>query len=340
MSTEPNDIQKLRSAIESGSRMLSGPHFSQYDLYSYITDIVRPLFLQKAVAHIFMPIKERHLVSAQDLNLVHYTSVDTLVKILQRSSGDTNGYLRLYDSAHFNDPDEGRYLTRITQWNEDNSDWLSSPVKAHAYITSFIPAERGQANDINDNLVFWRTYGNDGHGCSIEIPGTQLDGGDLPLLRVLYGRHKARKTVSELKELEKSFQDIHDEFDPVRGVLGEGFLNGIIKEIIAEEFELFSYLHKSEAYQYEKECRFVVTELETGNPTYEYINRESGHEDVRQYYEHEMLSAKNILVSGATITLGPSVKNEDRIESYLRHLLNEAGLLGPAIKQSSINYRG
>ena len=256
MSTEPNDIQKLRSAIESGLRVLSGPQFSEYDLRSYITTVVRPSFLQKAVAHIFMPIKERHLISAQDLNFVHYTSVDTLVKILQRSSGDTNGYLRLYDSAHFNDPDEGRYLTRITQWNEDNSDWLSSPVKAHAYITSFIPAERGQANDINDNLVFWRTYGNDGHGCSIEIPGTQLDGGDLPLLRVLYGRHKARNTVNELEELEKSFQDIHDVFDSVRSVSREGFLNDIIKEVIAEEFELVSYLHKSEAYQYEKGMPF------------------------------------------------------------------------------------
>ena len=79
MSTEPNDIQNLRSAIEIGSRLLNGSHFSESDLHSYITNVVRPIFLQKVVAHIFVPIKERHLVSAQDLNFVHYTSVDTLV---------------------------------------------------------------------------------------------------------------------------------------------------------------------------------------------------------------------------------------------------------------------
>ena len=35
--------------------------------------------------------------------------------MLKKSAGASNDYLRMYDSAHFNDPDEGQYLVRISE---------------------------------------------------------------------------------------------------------------------------------------------------------------------------------------------------------------------------------
>ena len=334
MSTESRDLQPLLSAIESGLNALNIGQNSEEETHAYIRDIICPQ-LRKMVANFVPAIKERHELSANDFNLVHYTSVDTLIKILERGQ---DGFLRMYDSAHFNDPDEGRYLTRITKDDNDASDWLSASVEGHAYITSFVLARQESSNATNDDLVLWRTYGNEGHGCSIEMPGTQFVGKALPLLRVLYGKCRALKTWAELEE---PVDGIRSALDVVSSNIYKDSIDRIVKKAIADELEAVSYLYKSEAYDYENECRLVVTEYGMPNrPEYQYIGSDSGHEDVRQYYEHEMLSIKNLLVTGTTITLGPSVKNQDKIEPYLRYLLNLAGLVGPDIKRSRINYRG
>ena len=336
MSTGPDAIQNLRSALEIGLNWLNASHITTEEFRLYFDDAVSSSFLPRAVAEAFAPITDRHAISEDDFKLVHYTSVDNLIKIMK------SGYLRLWDSAHFNDPDEGRYLTRTTQWDHKaGSNWLSVPVEGHAYIASFI-FPKDKSADIKNNLVFWRTYGKDGHGCSLEIPGGQFIGKDLPLLRVLYGSDEAQITMNELKKLEdESFADIRNVLDPAKGIVGENYLDEVIMRKVADQFEAISYLYKSKAYDYENECRLVVTaDGMLDQPEYHYISSDSGHEDVRQYYEHTMLSAKNLLVSGTIITLGPSVKNKERIESYLKYLLDEAGLPGPVIEKSQIPYRG
>ena len=331
MSTKPDAIQWLNGAVNIASNRLNTSQISEEEFRSYIKTVVCQSFLPQAMAQIVAPIKQRHVVSEKDFKLVHYTSVDKLVKILQ---SERDGYMRLYDSAHFNDPDEGRYLTR--NWHKEGNVWLSSEIEGHAYITSFIFVESENARDLHDDLVFWRTYGRDGHGCSITIPAARFAGNSIPLLRVSYGRSKAQRT---LDMLEASFLDIRNVLDSVRDILDKDSCQGI-KKIIADEFEAICYLYKSHAYRYERECRFVVTEREIDAPAYEYISSDSYHEDVRQYYEDEMLSAKNILGSSTTITLGPSVKNADRIKSYLCYLLKEADINGTTIQKSRITYRG
>ena len=332
MSTEPDAIQNLRSALESGLNMLNASGINQEEFESYFKGVICAGFLPKAVAQAFAPINDRHVISEDTFNLVHYTSIDNLIKILKQ------GYLRLWDSAHFNDPDEGRYLTRTTQWK--GIDWLPMPVRGHAYIASFI-FDEGNRADIKDNLIFWRTYGKDGHGCSLEMPGGQFtreEFTDFPLSRVLYGNNDAQKTMNKLMDIDNEFiSDIRKIFDPVRKFVDIEFID----DIIADNFEPTRYLYKSQAYDYENECRLVLTDNIMGNlPKFHYISSDSGHEDVRQYYEHQMLSIKNILVSGTTITLGPSVKNQERITAYLNHLLGEAGLPRDIIRKSEVSYRG
>ena len=73
----------------------------------------------------------------------------------------------MYDTSHCNDPDEGNHLVRELSSN-DGYRWLARESSVgHAYITSFVSGQDGI--DMSDNLVFWRTYGKDGKGCSLTV---------------------------------------------------------------------------------------------------------------------------------------------------------------------------
>ena len=73
----------------------------------------------------------------------------------------------MYDTSHCNDPDEGNHLVRELSSN-DGYRWLARESSVgHAYITSFVSGQDGI--DMSDDLVFWRTYGKDGKGCSLTV---------------------------------------------------------------------------------------------------------------------------------------------------------------------------
>lgn len=222
-----NSPQPLLASIERGLNALNISRLSEEQTVAYIRNEICPL-LRKAIAHIVPTIKKRHEMSANQSNLVHYTNVDTLIKILECGQ---SGYLRLYDSAHFNDPDEGRYLTRITREDNDASRWLSTSVEGHAYIASFVVDKQESNNSTNDDLVFWRTYGNDGHGCSIEIPAMQFVRKELLLLQVFYGRCDAMRT---LKELENPVLGIRDALNVVTNNDYKVSIERLIKRTVAD----------------------------------------------------------------------------------------------------------
>ena len=138
----------------------------------------------------FLQIEERHQIDASEDNekyIVHYTSLDTLIAVLIGYSENDKTHLRMYDSFHLNDPEEGYYLTSDIDLPEEKA--------SHAYVASFvIPHEnKGQEFGDEDNLTYWLAYGRGGEGCSIKIPMKHNH-----FKRVLYGQNEVRRTLQTL----------------------------------------------------------------------------------------------------------------------------------------------
>ena len=111
---------------------------------------------------------------SEKVKVVHYTSLETAHALLTEPSTQ---YLRLYDSVHLTDPQEGWHVFSGRDFFRSSriSQWLESPV-SHAYILSFFPSEDGTDQKAHDHLSHWRAYGDNGCGCSfvIEVPKSKL----------------------------------------------------------------------------------------------------------------------------------------------------------------------
>ena len=92
---------------------------------------------------------------------------------------------------------------------------------------------------MSDNLVFWRTYGREGRGCSLtlHIPQELKENGQIQ--NVLYGVNKVRRTDDLLKRALETLKPILDiceeEMDQVRQTL---------LDTIEEYVEKIRYLFK------------------------------------------------------------------------------------------------
>ena len=333
-----SEIQSLTQIVGAAPSIYERRDQVRYDDFLRVVTRV----LKKTVDKMLLDIKSRHQPPTTNNRFVHYTSISTLVSLLEKSGQGSNGYLRLYDSAHFNDPDEGRYLERYSEGSLDCIGITSSSHK-HAYITSFVPDKAPSGGNNRDNLVFWRAYGDDGQGCSIEIsfPAAHLS-------KVLYGRDPATETIKILDVVAKErLPIIRDCINPLMEIGDERNIvdtKNIIERTILNEIESIKYLYKSEAYDYEQEYRFIMTETEIGNANngevkFEYNDTTKGRKTARHYYEHEELSTRNILATGAKITLGPTAEDRYSLKLYLEDLLKKARLGGPKIECSKIPYR-
>lgn len=300
------------------------------------------LRLECVLEELYKQIKERHRIKAGMTSVVHYTSINTLVSMLQNtqtdkdqeddSGGKKESSLRLYDSAHFNDPDEGEYLIR-TLGIQKKYKWLGERRVPHAYIASFIMPE--DKNDMDDNLVFWRAYGKEGEGCSLSLP--------IPtnrLYKVLYGRHEVKCTGSMLLPILDRLGELLDMEDLTQHPIGERIREKFATAVWSF-LERVAYLYKSDAYDYERECRFIVhvSEIDKKEIHFEHGEQYGSPARIRHYYEDNTLRVRNILISGSSIMLGPCVPYRGNVEYCLEVLLQEAGLAGPEIKISEIRYR-
>ena len=321
----------------------------------YVNQAVVPV-LQDVLNALCLQIEERHKIEFSEKDrifVIHYTSIAALVSMLQDVSqkeqerkkhekeakedkrkenklkltpDDKQSLWRLYDSVHLNDPEEGNFLIRNLP---KKYDWLKKREVSHAYIASFIFSNE---KDINDNLVFWHAYGREGEGCSLSlsIPHSCLQ-------KVLYGTAEAKDTTGALKS-------VLDSLAPLVIIRNSSIRNPIRKElatVIWRFLERIRYLYKSDAYEYEKECRLVVAESGTDKNKirFEDQDRNNYYARIRHYYEHEKLAIKELLTTGSSITLGPCVPDSYNMRYYLEALKRNAGLLGPKIKSSKISYR-
>lgn len=317
-------LEELKVAINGGRGYLESKKLA----LPYVTEVVCPV-LRNVLnnLHVYR-IDESGI--GEDKLVIHYTSIDALVSMLQDASKDSGkSSLRLYDSIHMNDPDEGNYFDR--NFNPTKKyNWLGKKEVSHAYIASFILPKSEE--DMSNQLLFWRTYGKEGEGCSLSLPVPRSG-----LQKVRYGIEGIECTVEELGS-------VLDLLDPLLKISRS--IQKELAQIVWEALEKIRYLHKNEAYKYERECRFVVAESNISNKNKIYFDDQDRNKDlthIRHYYEHKDLEIKNLLVTGSSITLGPCVSHPYshpyNMEYYIKTLMRRANLEGPKIKRSKIPYR-
>jgi len=269
-------------------------------------------------------------------------------------------YLRMYSTIGFNDPGEGRFFMDLAKEH-------SSPLEAllpeggvdvdPAYIASFIrvdPSDSGSPHDMDpaDHLMFWRSYGRDGTGCSLTL---FFDAKEGEIHNVIYGE---KDTIENIKAIEEGLQPLIDvadaEFDATvaRHAFRADELSDDMQRAMPSEFlksqihirlKWLRYLYKSAPFQYENECRYIATPDivdERGMAIRFDYSGPSGKEVVKKYVEHPSLKLTgNIFRTGSVITLGPLVPNRQHAKEYLEQLLKKAGFLGCQVHCSKIDYR-
>ena len=322
MAETEKGLQKLRASIDAGLRFKE----NQSDFTKYISSVVGPNL--EAVANEFsLTIEPSHRLSQaqeeQETLVVHYTSIATLMSMFTSLADGKDVAFRLYDSAHFNDPDEGNYLVRKLLQSDTLTKTQNS---SHAYVASFILGNK----DMADNLVFWRTYGREGQGCSMTLGITRS-----LLRRVFYGvKKEAEDTIKLLRPIVK-------ELNPLLGPLVPD-VRSDLEKYLSKGLERIRYLYKSEAYDYETECRAVMyyPDVCPDSIRYEYKEQAVSEGQVRHYYEPKELDVKAMMSSsGSMVTLGPRVSDSNDLINSLMILKQRASLDNLEIRPSGIRYR-
>ena len=303
------------------------------------------------------PLLEQHRVPQDTENIVHYTSIGTLVSVLNRLisredpssiGGESQGgeignkehvSLRLYDTFHSNDPDEGNYFYRkFKQHLAEEYGWVLKDDKSFhsAYVASFVLPE--QNKNTEDDLVFWRGYGKEGEGCSLLIPINTKENMHFRsnLKKVIYEEDKVQVTMEKLQMgLEYLNPLIHAEDSGIKEYAREQLANAFWK-LLSE----IRYLYKSKAYEHENECRYVSLGEGGERVFFEYQDRRNDSPPrLRHYLEIEALQVKNLLGSNSVITLGPCVPYRSNVQFCLQALLRKAKVYARRVICSEIVYR-
>ena len=233
--------------------------------------------------------------------------------------------IRVYDSDHTNDPKEGIYFDKGIGEAVD-FEWVRSEELKPAYIASFVMS--CPKGNTRDHLVYWRTYGHNGTGCSIEF---FAEGHDLK--QVLYGPEQRAETFEVLDSL---FEQLKSAFMPysVAGILAA--------KSIEDALSTIRYLYKSDHYKYEQECRRVLPRHEANLADIRFDNP-SDHiypPRVRHYCYTSDLMLKEILEkTGTTLTLGPAVYSRETTRRSIRTAIDVLGVMGVDIQFSKIDYQ-
>lgn len=355
---ENNAKNKLSKLVES-----TRTYYSESDAYGseYVAEFVAPA-LREYLHHLHLKAVSRHKhdESGSSVNVIHYTSIETLISLLSsdpnylpsdeehdhpsnfssQNNAETNSSvdsksagahrgcspLRLYDSVYLNDPNESVYFFQkfevLKQYdlNIDREDESES----RAYMTSFISANSSdQDKSPDDNLIFWRTYGKEGEGCSLSIlvPTNQLR-------KVLYGP----------KEVEATAEIFVEALRIIEPILNLANVRRLLAKPIQVALTPLSYLYKDDAYSHEQEYRIVLTKSEINKNEIVFEDK-SPKVAIRHFVERKELSIKKLFTTGSKIRLGPCVPHRDNIRYCIEELLRRADLEHTKVKFSKIPYR-
>lgn len=278
--------------------------------------------LQEAAPKLSTELEDRHRLEGDDekVKVVHYTSLETIHALLTEPSTQ---YLRLYDSVHLTDPQEGWYVFNEIELGQ-KSRWLESPV-SHAYIISFFPCKDNADGKTYDHLSHWRAYGDNGRGCSmvVSVPRSQL-------YAVNYCKNVKDNAAIKLKKFVCVSDQVWD------GIIdrkkGDSQYDNMLKMFAIALKSRF--LHKHPSYKHEHELRALVAATERS------IETEVRGRHIRHYVRNDAFSSMDcLLTSDCRITVGPAVDYQQDVAESFRRILTRRGKTGPKVSVSEIPYR-
>lgn len=251
-----------------------------------------------------------------------YPTSDEIESKQEVSIKSPESCLRLYDAFYLNDPNEGKILKEIFIKHA----WLKNVKRdTDAFICSFV----GGDQSVGDKLTHWHSYGRDGLGCSILLPGNCF--GDI-LHPVLYGNDHIEDVKTKFSPFFTLGKKIHNAIPSDEE--GENFATDFCKA-----FDKIKFMYKNDAYQDENEFRLTeIRRNEKADNKIKYHFMPEG-PYLRRYVLNDELYANKILISGTKIVIGPAVRKAKRLCKILRKLAIEKGLHGPEFIWSKIPYQ-
>ena len=311
----PDEISQLGRLASAGR-----DHFDRLKELDprYLTGMVEPV-LSAAIGHIYPKIERLHILSEETRGatrrVTHYTSLSAATSMLRALSTGESAYLRLYDTAHANDPYEGNYLVNELS-SASGYGWLAAGnIVGHAYITSFVGNEE---RDMSNQLYLWRTYGKEGSGCSLtlNVPSNLLR-------QVRYGPNGVADTKSLLLPVLEAVAPLAQ----AREDFGKA-----LSRVILRNLEGVRYLYKHIAYENEKEYRAVLS-AQSSNFDHSLVRFEPCESygslvRVRHYYELDELALEKTMTSNSILYVGPSVTDKYSVGLYLESLKQQAHSMG------------
>ena len=207
-------------------------------------------------------------------HLVHYTSWENALSMF---SGSETPVLRMYNYEQSNDPGEGKIRPKEWEIVVRNAKWVEriledDPRRAgdleyagNTYGCSFSSGGKG----VEDDLAYWRMYGNDGEGCSLKItPRSDYEYGAYKMCKVRYRdtnfserseceKEEDRDVANRLQELFSVCKEIVDKATSqhqigVRRIVVQG-----LREIV------YGYYHSIKHKNYEQEREWRMIRLRT-----------------------------------------------------------------------------
>ena len=279
--------------------------------------------------------------------LVHYTSWEKALAILNGSDPT----IRSYNYEQTNDPQEGR-LWRAA-WDElaTRTAHMDNLLPSHDQVllrsgrsmgSTFGCCFSAGGLDTEDNLTFWRLYGNDGEGCSFKVT-SRIAGAYR--VRYLDERRRNRKDDDEeldrqvgswlgdllsrgRKLVDQSLSERHKSLSERRKSVANGMAERIRKVLGG-----YNHLAKSSYFEDEKEWRMI--DVAPPIDSIKYDVDEAG--VVRRYVGR--LALEYCLATGSSITVGPQVPNGGAARAYVEHLARKKGLDLPEVNLSKQTYR-
>ena len=271
-------------------------------------------------------------------HLVHYTSWEKALAILK----EEEPMIRSYNYERTNDPQEGRLWRSVWDSMKDDADWFDQFLPAYdktllasgrSVGTTFGCCFSAGGSGVEDNLTFWRLYGNDGKGCSFKVTSHLSR---TYKVRYLDERGKNRNGDEEqdrqvgswLRDLLASGRELVEQF----WAAGRKDVASGMAERIRKVLGGYNHLIKSSYFEDEKEWRKI--DVFPTDPVL-YDTDEAG--VVRRYVSG--LPLERGLITDSSITIGPQVPNGGAARAYVEHLARAKGLNLPAVNLSKQTYR-
>ncbi len=260
--------------------------------------------------------------------------------------------LRMYNYEQANDPEEGRVkppewrkveedAACLAKFLEQDSRWTEETTfVGSTYGCSF---SSGLSGAVGDDLTYWRLYGNDGRGCSLMIPTTDIVGADNARMGVYKVRYRDRDFISrsdcEKKEDEqvaarlKTFLEVGKETVDAAPEVHKPIVGRTVTEGLYQVIYGYYHLIKNMAYADEKEWRIIRV-----MPSLDKIRYDARSDYlVRRYIEGPAL--KKVLITRSAITVGPTVPGRGAARSYFEYLAKRHGLEHLEVRISDKTYR-